>query len=249
MIKAYLELMNSFIKILFVLIITLYTYSSAQECGALLTIRSDIENVNYFIDDTLLGKGNELEINLLKGVHKIVAMEDNNRWDAKTFNDTIYVKDCNSISLHYTFNNKVLLNTVPQDAYVYSGDSLLGYTPLVVSNPSGNLRLEKPGFESLEISSDAFGKNEPFKMKFIGEPEEGQFYDTDLFKILTGSMIILGATTAYFKLKADNKFDDYQTTGDKKLLDQTHKFDLISGITFGALQINFAAIIYFFFVD
>lgn len=241
--------MNLFIKILFVLIITLCAYSLAQECEALLTIRSDIENVNYFIDDTLSSRGNEFEINLSKGVHKIVAMENNNRWNAKTFSDTIYVKDCTGISLHYTFNNKVLLNTVPQDAHVYSGDTLLGYTPLLISNPSGNLRLEKPGFESLEINADAFGKNEPVKMKFISEPEEEQFYDTDLFKILTGSMIVLGATTAYFKLKADNKFDDYQTTGDKKLLDQTHKFDLISGITFGALQINFAAIIYFFFVD
>ena len=249
MIKAYSELMNLFTKILFVLIIVLYAHASAQECEALLTIRSDIENVNYFIDDTLSGKGDELETNISKGVHKIVALEDNNRWNAKSFSDTIYVKDCNGISLQYTFNNEVLLNTTPQDAYVYSGDSLLGYTPLLISNLSGNLRLEKPGFESREISSDAFGKNEPIKMKFIDEPEEGQFYDTDLFKILTGSMIVLGATTAYFKLKADNKFDDYQTTGDKKLLDQTHKFDLISGITFGALQINFAAIIYFFFVD
>ena len=45
------------------------------------------------------------------------------------------------------------------------------------------------------------------------------------------------------------KFDEYQIVGDPALLDQTDKYDLISGITFTALQINFGLIIYLFLTD
>ena len=62
-------------------------------------------------------------------------------------------------------------------------------------------------------------------------------------------MVALGATTAFFKLKADNRYDEYRQSGDPSLLDQTNRLDLVSGITFVALQINFGLIIYFFLVD
>jgi len=241
--------MNLFIKILSACYFIFASGVLAQDCNALLIVKCDIENINYFIDDSFAGKGNNLQINLSKGIHRIVAMENSDRWDSKTFTDTLNVNDCKDILIQHTFKDEVLLNTDPQDAYVYSSDSLLGYTPLLISNSVNHLRLEKSGFEHVDIKHSDFENNKSIKLKFIGEVNGEQFFDKDLFKILTGSMILLGATTAYFKLKADNRFDEYQMTGNKDLLDQTHKFDLISGITFGALQINFAAIIYFFLVD
>ena len=51
------------------------------------------------------------------------------------------------------------------------------------------------------------------------------------------------------KLEADKKFDDYLITGEQTLLDQTDRLDVISGISFVALQINFGLIVYFFLVD
>ena len=235
--------MNSFIKIFSVLCVISPVYSLTQNCEAHLSVECDIANVNYFVDDSLAGNGNKLEINLSKGIHRFVAMENSDRWDSKTFIDTLQVNDCQDIFLQYTFRDKILLNTDPQDAYVYSSDSLIGYTPLLISNSLKNLKLEKPGFESRNINYADFEHKKPVILKFTGEKSEEQFFDKDLFKILTGSMILLGATTAYFKLKADNRFEDYQNTGNKDLLDETNRFDLISGITFGALQINFGAII------
>ncbi len=60
--------------------------------------------------------------------------------------------------------------------------------------------------------------------------------------------MLVGIST-YFKLKADKKFDAYTITGEQTLLDQTFKYDLISGILFTALQINLGTLIYFLFSD
>ena len=79
--------------------------------------------------------------------------------------------------------------------------------------------------------------------------KNGSFFEGTLFKILVGSAVLLGASTAYIKLEADKKFDEYLITGDQKLLDQTNRLDVISGITFVATQINFGFILYLFLTD
>ena len=83
-------------------------------------------------------------------------------------------------------------------------------------------------------------------MNYHAPGEEKNFFETDIFKILTAGIIVLGATTAYFKLEADAKYEEYQYSGNSELLDDIRKYDLISAITFTALQINFGLLLYFF---
>jgi len=241
--------MSLFIKILFAIVIYFSVNVFSQDCEAHLTIISDTENVNIFIDDSLAGTGKYINVILSKGRHKIVALENSDRWDAKTFIDSLYITDCNDITLQYNFNKKVLLNTEPQDVYVFNNDSLIGYTPLLIPMELNNIRLEKNGFESKIISYSDFEINEPVKLNYVGEYNEGNFFDKTLFKILIGTMVALGVTTAYLKLEADDKFAEYKITGNQTLLDQTNRLDTLSAVTFVALQINFGAIIYFFLVD
>lgn len=241
--------MSLFIKILFALVIYFAVIIFPQECEVNLTIISDIENVDIFIDDSLAGTGKNINVILSMGRHKIVALDNSNRWDAKTFIDSLNITSCNDISLQYNFNDKVLLNTEPQDVYVFSNDSLIGYTPLLIPIELKNLRLVKNGFESKKISYSDFEINDPVKLNFIGEYDDGIFFDKTLFKVLIGTMVALGTATAYLKLKADNKFAEYKITGDPDLLEQTNRLDTISAVTFVALQINFGYIIYRFLVD
>ncbi len=241
--------MSLFIKILFAFVIYFAVIIFPQECEVNLTIISDIENVDIFIDDSLAGTGKNINVILSKGRHKIVALDNSNRWDAKTFIDSLNITSCNDISLQYNFNDKVLLNTEPQDVYVFSNDSLIGYTPLLIPMELKNLRLVKNGFESKKINYSDFEINDPVKLNFIGEYDDGIFFDKTLFKVLLGTMVALGTATAYLKLKADNKFAEYKITGDPALLEQTNRLDTISAVTFVALQINFGYIIYRFLVD
>ncbi len=241
--------MSLFIKIFFAVVIFIVADVFPQGCEVHLKIISDIDNVNIFIDDSLAGIGKNVNAILSKGQHKIVALENSDRWDSKTFIDSLNITDCNDTTLQYSFNKKVLLNTKPQDVYVFNNDSLIGYTPLLIPMELNNIRLEKNGYESKTISYSDFGFNKPIKLNFTGEYDDGNFFDKTLFKILMGTMVALGATTAYFKLKADDKFAEYKVTGDPALLEQTNKLDTLSAITFVALQINFGTIIYLFLVD
>ena len=241
--------MNLFIKIFFTFVIFFVAYVFPQDCEVHLKIISDIENVHIFIDDSLAGTGKNVSVIVSKGKHKIIALENSDRWDAKTYIDSLNITNCNDTTLQYFFRDEVLLNTVPQDAYVFSNDSLIGYTPLLIPTELKDIRLEKNGFESKKISYSDFGINKPVKLNYTGEYDDGNFFDKTLFRILIGTMIALGAATAYFKLDADDKFAEYKITGDPALLEQTNNLDTVSAITFVALQLNFGAIVYFFLVD
>lgn len=75
------------------------------------------------------------------------------------------------------------------------------------------------------------------------------FFTSSTFKILIGSAAVLGSVAAYFKIKADRKYDDYLNTKDQSTLDEVDRLDLIGGISFGLLQINFGYLIYKFLTD
>jgi hypothetical protein len=241
--------MSLFIKILIAIVILIVVNVFPQDCEVNLKIISDIENVKIFVDDSIAGTGKNINTFLSKGLHKIVAIENSDRWDSKTFIDSLDIIDCNDVTLEYSFSDKVLLNSEPQDAYVFNNDSLIGYTPLLIPMELNNIRLEKNGYESKKINYSDFGINNPIKLNYTGEYDDGNFFDKTLFKILIGTMVALGATTAYLKLEADDKFAEYKITGDPALLEQTNRLDTLSAITFVALQINFGTIIYLFLVD
>ena len=220
-----------------------------QDCKAQLTIESDLEDMIVFIDDSLAGSGKTVNIKLNLGSHKVVTAENNERWDARSFIDTLNVQSCEDINLKYKFGSEVLLYSQPQDVKVFISDSLLGYTPLYIPTGLNNIRLEKPGYETTMVDYSDFENDQPVRLNFTGEIDGGNFFDKTLFKVLVGSMLALGAATAYFKLEADNKFDEYQITGNEELLTQTNRLDEISAVTFVALQLNFALIIFFFLGD
>lgn len=239
--------MNLSKKIFFILF-PFCTFNLWAQCQAELQIRTDLPSSKIYIDSILAGKGN-VEIKLDNGVHHIVVMEESDRWDAKYFSDTLMIHDCRDTVLNYSFKSQVYLDTDPQDVYVYEDSTLIGHTPMFLPLNNGNLTLKKEGFEQKIITPNQMSKNEKIKLNFIGSLKGRNFFEQNLFKILVGGIVALGGVSAYFKIKADDNFDNYESTGDRFYLDQTHKYDLISGITFGALQVGFGFLIYYFLSD
>jgi len=233
--------------LLFLFLFTPEYYS--QDCFAELIIETDIERVEIFINNISVGIGNSFSIDLENGVYVVTVSENSGRWDARSFTDTLHISDCNNIKLNYYFRSEVLLDTEPQNVYVFNKDSLIGFTPLLIPVDLEKLHLEKPGYLGKEILPDEIYSSQKIALDYIGEERKESFFEGTLFKVLIGSAILLGASTAYFKLEADKKFDEYLITGDKKLLDQTNRFDAISGTTFVAMQINFGFILYLFLTD
>lgn len=221
----------------------------AQECDTKLMVESDFSETYYYLNDTLVGSGIKLEIIVTPGIHILYVMENSDRWDSKAFTDTIVIKACETLKLSYKLRSDFLLRTEPDDVEVISNGSLSGRTPLLLAYDSENILLRKKGFADKKIKLSDFKTADVINLDYIESTTDKSFFQKDIFKILMGSIIVLGGTSAYFKIQADEKFEEYEVTGEGKLLDETRKYDLVSGIIFSALQINFGILIYHFLVE
>ena len=242
--------MNLLTKIVLILSFTSYAhFVLAQNCKAKVSIKTSDQNTKLFLDDTYVGHGNNFITELDSGKHIIHITENLWKWNSKSVSDTINIFDCNDVNLNYSISDKKILDTDPQDVYVFKGDSLIGFTPLLLEQGQGEYLLEKPDYSDKTIYFEEISSFGKLKLQYIGMEKSESFYNTALFKVLVGTALALGATTAYYKLEADKKFDEYQITGNPDLLVQTDRYDVISGITFTALQINFGVILYLFLSD
>ncbi|MGQ9643678.1 MAG: PEGA domain-containing protein [Ignavibacterium sp.] len=223
-------------------------FLQAQDCKNILRIISDKSEVNIFVNDSLVSSNGQAELEISDGEYEITASESDENWNAKTFTDSIFLSNCETKTIHYHFNVETLIETIPSDVYVYSNDSLLGFTPIKIPTNIQELKLSKPGYVQKEIKIEE-KPVQLVQLEFNGTIKSEPFVKTTLFKVLTGSAIALGAITAYFKLKADDKFDEYRFSGNKKFLDETNRYDTISGISLALFQVNFGYIIYRFLAE
>jgi len=241
--------MSLSIKILFILIITSGLYSAfSQNCRASVFIKTDLEDAKLYIDDDFIAKGDSFKVDLQVGEYSIYIVENLWSWNSRCAKDTIAILDCSDVQLSYFFETR-LVDTQPQDAGIYSKDSLIGFTPLLLEQGKGEYLIRKNDYLDKTIDFQEISLGEKPQLQFIGQEKGESFYESTLFKVLVGTAVALGATTAYYKLEADKKFDEYQLTGNPDLLDQTDRYDIVSGVTFVALQINFGLILYLFLAD
>jgi hypothetical protein len=233
-----------YIKIL-TLILALNSAISAQDCIANLTIKTNQERAVIFLNDSLLGRGHA-SIELEPGNYFIEIYPGVKIWNMPVIKDSIQIEECVDLNKFYSLDDLVYLATDPADAAVYFLDTLIGHTPLFISTKENFITLKKNDFASKMLAVSELQPNETVKLEFTGYEKGASFFETNLYRILLSGIVILGGTTAYFKLKADKYHDDYQTTGEEFYLNRTRRFDLISGITMGMLQINFGYLIYRF---
>jgi len=238
--------MKSLIKIIFVFAISISAYS--QDCDSKLLLKTDISNIRVFINDSLEYK-DQYEFKLEKGFYNILVMEDSDRWDAGSFSDSFFIDSCETKELILQLISDLLIDSEPLDVQVFAGDSLLGYTPIIIPKYFDTVTLKKIGYSDREIVIDERFSKINASLDFIGEAKKENFFDKSLSKVLIGSMITLGAASAYFKLKADDYYDEFLRTGDVKYKDRTNDYDLVSGVTLGLTQINFGFLIYKIFFD
>ena len=219
MMMEFWRLMN-FIKSLFTSLFLLTSIFS-QDCKTELIIKSDFNLVNIFINDSLVSENGNFTGELSNGTYIIIADENSDRWNAKTFIDTLFITDCKPIQLLFFFRSDSVNSELDDNLGFYFQKKYF---------------LEKQAYEQLDFSVPNISKKQ-------------NFVDSDLFKVLTATAVLLGGTTAYYKIKADKLFDEYLSSRDKEKLDQTRKYDLISGITLTAFQINFGYILLRFLLE
>jgi hypothetical protein len=242
--------MNSQIKkILLIYVLSTFCILYAQENSTTLIIETNRDDAGLFFDDKFFGTGNQFNLDVESGLHTIYISENIRDWDAEIIKDTVQVSKSDNLNLQYNFKSKDIVNTVPQDVYVYEKDSLMGFTPALIETGFLKLKLEKPDYSSLSVSAEEINSGIKPKLKYIGKPPKDQFYGSTLFTVLLGTAIALGAATAYYKIEADNLYDEYLITGDQGLLDNINQYDGQSAGTLIAMELCVGAIIYFFLTE
>lgn len=232
------------------IIIVLFTFSlSAQEnCSSKVSIVTDSDSAIIFLNAKQIGVG-RVDTNLQLGNYEIVIMQSLQKWGSDVITDSVKITDCEKpLVLEYNFENKTILSSSP-DASVFYGDSLLGYTPIIIPLKYQSVSLQQKDYRPKEVLLTSTPVQPNIELEYLGNGRQEPFIESTLFKVLVGSALALGATAAYFKLEADKKFDKYIETRNRKYLDDTDRLDIYSGIAFGALQINFGALLYFFLTE
>lgn len=241
-----MNLSTKYIILFFVLAVS--EINIAQDCKSRISILTNHPQSIILLDNKTVGNGSAI-MELERGQYTLIIREDKLSWNAQIFKDTLLIADCNSSKeLHYNFRNEIYLNTTPVNAGVFHNDSLIGYTPLYINSLSDEFEIKKEHYKPERITLNG-DKYPLINLEYVGPGNEASFFKTNLFKLLLGTALTLGGTAAYFKLKADDEFDKYNTTNDPAYLQKTDRYDLISGIAFGALQVNFGLLIYYFLTD
>ena len=239
-------------QLVFISLVILRTCNSlilfAQDCKSILTIKTNEPYSLIYVDNKITGMCT-VKIEVSKGKHYVFIKENKFNWNTEKIIDSINIEECKDRELIYHFVKKYFVSGKPQDTELYVKDSLLGYTPISLSSSISEIKLRHKGYKEKVFSLNNYTAGENFNLLNISKPDNKDFLKTNFFKILVGTAVIFGGTAAYFKLKADDNFDKYNISNNQSYLEKTHKYDLISGIAFGALQINFAALIYFFLTD
>lgn len=223
--------------------------SLAQDCKSILEIETNRDSSLIFINDHLVGYG-KIRTEVTTGKYFITVKENIFRWNEHEINDSVNIKLCDKEYLiSYNLFDKLFIDSRPQDASIYIYDSLMARTPNFVNvNEFQTISLRKNGLSKSVHSKELSAYNTiPLELPVTNKNEI--FSESDWFKVLVGTATVFGAVSAYFKIKADNRYDEYLKSKDPKKLNEVNRFDLYSGISFGLLQINFGHLIYKFLIE
>lgn len=233
------------------ILLILFSFTSlyAQECNSILEIETNRDSSMIFINDELIGYG-KIRTEVTRGIYNITVKENIFRWNEHEIIDSVNINLCDKEYLiSYNLFDRIFVDSRPQDASIYICDSLMSRTPNFVNVKESQLvSLRKNGLLK-SLHSKELSTYNTIPLEFPGTKKNEIFSESDWFKVLMGTATVFGAVSAYFKIKADNRYDEYLKTKDPDKLNEVNRLDLYSGIAFGLLQVNFGYLIYKFLIE
>lgn len=240
--------------------------SQPQAAVAYVLVESNPAGKEIYLDTEFVGKTPQLlQITPVDSHRIVVRAGDGSSWFARDYVRTFAAPEGDTLNIQAAFSRAYFLRSMPHDALVFLGDSLLGRTPLTLEldyAETPTLELRKEGYHPLTIT---IGPNsEQFRM-FVLERDE-EFWETQrrqLHERLAvkssrrrmakwgGVLSLVAGTSAILlKRKADDFYEKYRGTADparmQRYISKTEDFDTYSGIAFGVFQLSFAFSVYQF---
>ncbi len=144
---------------------------------------------------------------------------------------------------------KAEINLTKGNHFLFIKDSSLKWGKKNIYDTLRISECDKVYHFNYDMKQTEYSSVQPNIYEYMDKNKTENFFSSSTFKIMIGSAAVLGGVAAYFKIKADKKYDDYIQTKNRSTLDEVDRLDLYSGIAFGLLQINFGYLIYKFLTD
>ncbi len=226
---------------------------------ASLSVQSIPDSAYVVLDGHGIGTTPLSRDSISPGTHTLLLQHpDVESWLTEPTVDTVRLEPGEIKTLRYTLRSRYLISSSPFGAEVIVGDSSIGTTPLVTSLDLNqrSIVLQRAGYEpsSLRVSDDHMvsiplkklwnqqGVDETYFRELDGRSER----PVGLY-IAGAATVVSGVAAAYFKVKADGRYQQYLNTGNSTLLSQTNGLDMAAGIAIAATQVGLGLFTYFLF--
>jgi hypothetical protein len=228
-------------------------------------IRTSVPGVRVYADSQYLGATPFPAAGLSEGMHTFhYVPPDADRWLSAAVLETLMVHPGDHLVRTVEFAPLYHIATEPYGATVRRNGIPVGETPVDLQlTPTRDLiTVARPGYEEAAVAftggersvhillhpriGPGNGAGGPTladqQLVYLsGERSKSSF---PIF-LTTGATVLTGAAAAYFKIRADNYYDDYSRTGNQGSLDQVHRLDLASGISLAASELSLVTLAYF----
>lgn len=224
-----------------------------------ITIQSVPDSAHVMLDGHDVGTTPLTLDSIVPGPHALLLQHpDVESWLTEPTSDSVSLNPGEHRTLRYNLRSQYFITSSPFGAEVVLGDSLIGTTPLVTSLrlDQQSIVVRKTGYEpsTFQISGGNI-ISIPLKRLWTNE-DGGETYFRDLngnsekplgLYIAGAATVVSGVAAAYFKVKADGRYQQYLTTGDRTLLSRTNDLDTAAGIAIAATQVGLGLFTYFLF--
>jgi hypothetical protein len=217
-------------------------------------IEANIDSAVVVIDSAVVGTTPARIDSLRPGVHHIIILDpDIAAWPGEGMRDSIIVRPDTVLTYRYDLRKRYFVTSDPGGADVFFRDSLYGKTPLFLPSVSRDwlslVRIRKEGYPEVHPVRTGSGIltarfREEWEPESSTEPLMSEQSSAPLY--LSGAAtIISGTAAAYFKIKADNRYQQYLATNNPAFLSETHSIDSGAAVAIVLTQISVIMLVYF----
>ncbi len=230
--------------------------TAATSQAPILEVRTERPGVRVYADTAYLGATPLAPVRISEGMHIIhYVPPETHSWLNPAVIETLTAHPGEHLVRTVAFPFIYHVTSEPYGATVRNG-SVLGLTPLDLRLPSplSVVTVSKEGYQeaSIPLAGDQREVHVLLHASEGGSPAPPSAYLSGErsksalpIYITTGATVLTGAAAAYFKIKADNYYDDYRRTGDEGKLSQVRQLDVASGITLAASELSLFTLTYF----